>query len=94
MARQWATITEEEKQIWKYRAEQMKDQYMEVHHPAHEHNNHHHEDEIDDDDGDVDDEVGVQEQEPESADDGERMRAMVMAKKKSSPASKMAQVPI
>jgi hypothetical protein len=28
MARQWAATNEEEKQIWKYRAEQMKDQYM------------------------------------------------------------------
>jgi hypothetical protein len=93
MARQWATITEEEKQIWKYRAEQMKDQYMEVHHPAHEHNNHHHhEDEMDDDDGD--NEVGVQEQDPESVDDGEQKTAMVMAKKKTSSVSKMAQVPI
>jgi hypothetical protein len=91
MARQWATITEDEKQIWKYRAEQMKDQYMEVHHPAHAHNNHHHhEDEMDDDDGD--DEVCVHE--PESADDGERKRTMVMATKKSSPASKMASVSI
>jgi hypothetical protein len=27
MARQWASISDEEKQIWKYRADQMKDQY-------------------------------------------------------------------